>query len=256
MTILVAAGDRLEVRLVGPKPARIVFLHEGLGCVTLWRDFPDRVSERTGLGALVYSRRGYGASDAVTLPRPVGFMHDEADRVLPALLEVAGVENPILVGHSDGASIALIYAAHAPSSVRGVVAIAPHVFVERVTVESIARLEEAYRTTDLPTRLRRRHGANAEGAFWGWTRVWLDPAFRAWNIEEELGKITAPILVVQGENDEYGTLAHVHAIERRATSAVTTRTLARCGHSPHRDQPEATLDAIATFIERTRAPVK
>jgi pimeloyl-ACP methyl ester carboxylesterase len=249
--VLVAAGQRLECRYVGPRPGAgptLVFLHEGLGCVGLWRDFPDRVCEATGLGALVYSRQGYGASDPTPLPRPVRFMHDEAYRVLPAVLDASGVRDAILVGHSDGASIALLHAAHTPLGVRGVVAMAPHVFVEEVTIASIARAEVAYRTTDLRARLARHHGANVDCAFLGWSGVWLDPAFRDWNIEDEIGKITAPMLVVQGEDDEYGTLAQVKAIRERARAPVTTCVLAKCGHSPQRDQPEATLDCIAAFL--------
>ncbi len=249
---LFAAGQRLEARFVGrPGDARaptLVFLHEGLGSVSLWRDFPDRVCAATGLGALVYSRQGYGASEPVPLPRPVRFMHDEAELVLPAVLQAANVDRCILVGHSDGASIALLYAARAPAGLLGVVAMAPHVFVEDVTVAAIARAEQTYRTTDLPSRLARHHGENVEGAFRGWSRVWLDPAFRSWNIEDEIAKITVPLLLVQGEDDEYGTVAQIAAIARRARSAVTTCILPKCGHSPQRDQPDATLAAIATFV--------
>jgi pimeloyl-ACP methyl ester carboxylesterase len=250
---LEADGQRLEVRFLGTQPGSgrptLVFLHEGLGSLAMWRDFPDRVSSATGLGALVYSRRGYGASDPVPLPRSIRFMHEEAWEVLPALLDTAGVTDCILIGHSDGASIALLYAAR-PSvvSVRGVIAMAPHVFVEEVTVASIARAAEAFRTTDLRSRLARYHGENVDGAFWGWNRVWLDPDFRKWTIEEEIPRIVAPLLVVQGEDDEYGTLAQVESIRRRATARVETLVLPKCGHSPQRDQPEATLSAIATFV--------
>ncbi len=257
---LEAAGQRLEARFIGPRPGgdvpTLVFLHEGLGCVALWRDFPERVAAAAGLGALVYSRRGYGASEPAPLPRPVRFMHDEAYDVLPALLRAAGVRDAILVGHSDGASIALLYAARfGGPNLKGVAALAPHVFVEEITVTSIARAAETFRTTDLRARLARYHGENVDCAFWGWNRVWLDPAFRAWNIEAEIPRITAPLLVIQGEDDEYGTLAQVESIRRNATARVDTRILPKCGHSPHRDQPEATLSALVAFVRevRTRA---
>jgi pimeloyl-ACP methyl ester carboxylesterase len=217
--------------------------------VSLWRDFPDRLSAGTGLSALVYSRQGYGASEPAKLPRPVSFMHDEADRVLPAVLDAAGIHDAILVGHSDGASIALLHAAHARSHgrVRGVVAMAPHVFVEDVTIASIARARDAYRSTDLRARLLRHHGDNVDCAFLGWSGAWLDPAFRSWNIEAEIEKVACPMLLVQGEDDEYGTLAQLTSIARHARVPVTTCILARCGHSPQRDRPEATLEAIGAF---------
>jgi pimeloyl-ACP methyl ester carboxylesterase len=261
-TFLQAAGQRLEVRWTRPpSPDRtaLVFLHEGLGSVAQWRDFPDVVSERTGAAALVYSRRGYGASDPVpAAPRDVRFMHDEAYVVLPALLDAAGLKSVVLVGHSDGASIALLHAAkEGPSRVRGVVAIAPHLFVEDVTVKSIAAITETWhRTPDLRSRLARYHGANVDGAFLGWSGVWLDPRFRSWNIEREVSELSVPLLVVQGADDEYGTLAQVEACRRAVTRGgpeqVETRVLAQCGHSPHRDQPEELARAIEGFVRRVR----
>jgi pimeloyl-ACP methyl ester carboxylesterase len=232
-------------RLAGPAP-RLVFLHEGLGCVGMWRDFPDRLAAATGLGGLVYSRRGHGASEPAPLPRPVRFMHDEAYEVLPALLAAERIEAPILVGHSDGGSIALLHAARFP--VRAVVALAPHVFVEDVSVASIARAAVAYRSGDLRARLERWHGANVDCAFWGWNQVWLDPAFRGWNIEAEVAEIAAPLLVIQGSADEYGTMAQVEAIRRRARGRVETLVLEGCGHNPARERPEETLAAIAAFV--------
>ncbi len=246
--LLVAAGQRLEVRRRPGAEPTLVFLHEGLGCAAMWRDFPDRVAAATGRAALVYSRQGYGASEPAPLPRPVRFMHDEATEVLPALLAAAGVAAPVLVGHSDGASIALLAAAR--GGVPGVVALAPHVFVEDVGVASIARAAEAYRTTDLRARLERWHGANVDCAFWGWNRVWLDPEFRAWNIEREVEAITVPLLLVQGTADEYGTLAQVEAIRRRARGRVETLVLEGCGHNPARDRPEETVAAIVQFLGR------
>jgi pimeloyl-ACP methyl ester carboxylesterase len=236
----------LETRRVpGPAP-ELVFLHEGLGCAALWRDFPDRVAAATGRGALVYSRRGYGGSEPAPLPRPVRFMHDEAWDVLPALLAATGIARPVLVGHSDGASIALLHAARFP--VAAVVALAPHVFVEDLSVASIARAGEAYRTTDLRARLARWHGANVDCAFRGWNDVWLDPAFRAWNIEREVEAIVAPMLVVQGTADEYGTLAQVEAIRRHARARLETLILDGCGHNPARERADETLAAIARFM--------
>ncbi len=247
-----AGGRRLEYAWHGPPPGEaptLVFLHEGLGCVSLWRDFPARLAEATGCGALVYSRAGYGRSDPVPLPRPVRFMHDEGLRVLPEVLNAAGVRDAILVGHSDGASIALVHAGSgAAGRVRALVLEAPHVFVEDVSVASIAAVGEAYRDTDLRARLARHHGANVDCAFHGWNGVWLDPEFRAWNIEDCLPRVAVPVLVVQGEADEYGTVAQVEAIRRQAAGPVETVILPRVGHSPHRDAPDAILEAMARFV--------
>jgi pimeloyl-ACP methyl ester carboxylesterase len=239
-------GRALEVRRVAGRTPALVFLHEGLGCAGMWRDVPDRLAAATGRAALVYSRLGYGASDPAPPPWPVRFMHDEAWTTLPALLAAAGLEAPILVGHSDGASIALLHAARFP--VAAVVALAPHLFVEDVTVASIARAAEAYATTDLRARLERWHGANVDGAFWGWNRVWLDPAFRSWNIEAEVAAVRAPLLVVQGTADPYGTLAQVDAIRRRAPGPVETLILDGCGHDPARERPDETLAAIVRHV--------
>jgi len=249
---LIAGGHQLEYEWHGPSPEQaptLVFLHEGLGCVSTWRDFPRRVSDATGCGALVYSRLGYGSSDSIELPRPLSFMHDEALIMLPQVLDALRVHDAILVGHSDGGSIALIYAGSQPKvRLRGLVLEAPHVFVEEISVESIARAAINYRSGQLKSALERHHGRNVECAFWGWNRVWLDPAFRSWNIEEYLPHISVPVLVIQGEGDEYGTLRQVEAIESKCKGPVESVVLPRCGHSPHRDQPERTLDAIAKFV--------
>jgi pimeloyl-ACP methyl ester carboxylesterase len=244
----VIEGARLEVRVIAAASAAattLVFLHEGLGSVSLWRDFPDRVARATGLGAVVYSRRGYGRSEPAPLPRGVDFMHREAWDVLPALLRACAIERPLLVGHSDGASIALLYAARHP--VARVAAMAPHVFVEDVCVTSIAGAARAYAAGELRARLARHH-ADVDNAFHGWADVWLSPEFRAWNIEDEVARVAAPLLVIQGRDDEYGTLAQVAAIAARARGPVDALALARCGHSPHRDRPEAVLAAIAAFV--------
>lgn len=257
MKRLTAGGHSLEYSWLGPPPeeaATLIFLHEGLGCVSTWRDFPARLAEATGCGALVYSRAGYGGSDPITLPRPVSFMHDEALVTLPEVLNATGVRDCFLVGHSDGGSIALIYAGgFRDPRLRGLVLEAPHVFVEDLSVESIARAAEQYREGGLRAALERHHGSNTECAFWGWNRVWLDPAFRSWNIVEYLPRITAPVLVIQGEGDEYGTLRQVEALERGCAAPVKGVILQDCGHSPHRDRPGRTLDEMASFI-RTEAP--
>ena len=182
-----AAGLRLETRWVGPSPEEaptLVFLHEGLGSVSMWRDFPDRLARATGCGALIYSRAGYGKSDPAPLPRPVRFMHDEAE-ILREVLAQTQIRESILVGHSDGASIALIYAGSRPAAgLKGLILEAPHVFTESHGLASIARMTEVFRTTDLRDRLSRHHGANVDIAFQGWNDVWLNPDFRAWNVEE------------------------------------------------------------------------
>lgn len=248
----VADGHQLEYAWYGPPPDEaptLVFLHEGLGCISTWRDFPARVAEATGCGALVYSRAGYGNSDPITWPRPVNFMHREALFTLPAVLDSAGVRDAILVGHSDGGSIALIYAGGVQDvRLRGLILEAPHVFVEDLSVESIRRAADDYESGQLKQALERHHGSNVECAFWGWNRVWLDPLFRSWNIEEYLPGISVPVLVIQGEQDEYGTLLQVEAIERGCKGIVESIILPGCGHSPHRDQPERTLETINAFV--------
>jgi len=251
MDSLRIGGRRLECRWIGPGPEAaptLVLLHEGLGSVSTWRDFPDALAAETGCGALVYSRAGYGRSDATDLPRPVRFMHDEAE-VLARVADEAGVREAILVGHSDGASIALIAAGRrAISGLRALVLEAPHVFAEPCGLESIARIADAYRTTDLRDRLERHHGANVDVAFWGWNRVWLDPEFRAWNIEGFLPGIEVPALVIQGEDDEYGSWAQVESIQRRSGAPVQALALPACRHAPHAERREATLAAMTRFI--------
>lgn len=226
----------------------LVFLHEGLGSVALWKDFPDRVAQATGLPALVYSRIGYGGSDPCVLPRPLTYMHEEGEAVLPQLLQALGVQTHILVGHSDGASISLINAGSGERpGLLGVVAMAPHVFCEEISVTSIRAAGKAYAEGDLKPRLEKYHGANVDCAFRGWCDAWLDPAFMRWNIEGYVDRIAVPVLVIQGEDDEYGTGAQVDSIVRRAGAESVL--LPGCGHSPQRDQPEATLRAITAFSQ-------
>ncbi len=251
MPFLEAAGQRLEYDWHGPPAdagAVLVFLHEGLGCAALWKDFPAHLSTATGLGALIYSRRGYGASDPLPGPRPVSYMHEEALEVLPAVLDAAGVNDAILVGHSDGGSIALIHAgAVGGGRIRALILEAAHVLVEDVSVESIAVAAETYRVTNLRDRLARYHGANVDDAFWGWNDVWLDPDFRDWNIEAYLPGVACPCLAIQGADDEYGTAEQVRRIEAGVAGPVETLMLDDCGHAPHRDQPEETLAAMTRF---------
>ncbi|HEX6024710.1 MAG TPA: alpha/beta hydrolase [Solirubrobacter sp.] len=235
---------KLEAQEIpGAEPA-LVFLHEGLGSVALWRDFPARVAEATARRALIYSRAGHGNSDVPTEPRRPDFMHDEALKVLPPLLAEHGIEAPILVGHSDGGSIALIHASRHP--VTGLVLLAPHVFVEDLSVASIAEARETFETTDLRERMARYH-RDPEATFRLWNDIWLAPEFRDWNIEDVLGGITAPTLLIQGEHDQYGTLAQIDAIERGVRGPVT-RAVLDCRHAPHLEAPEDTLNAAVTFV--------
>jgi len=246
-------GHRLEYQWVGdPKPSAptLVFLHEGLGCVAMWRDVPARVASLTGCRALVYSRWGYGGSDPVTLPRPLTYMHDEA-RALPELLTALDVQTAVLVGHSDGASIALIHASTAAPL--GLALLAPHVFCEDVSVQAIERARVAFEEGDLRERLRRYHGANVDGAFRGWNGAWLDPGFRHWDLTAMLPGVKAPVLVIQGADDPYGTLAQVDGIEHGVSGPFERLVLAGCGHDPARDAPEATASAIAKLVARASA---
>ena len=230
----------------------LVFLHEGLGSARQWRDFPARLADAVGMGALVYSRAGYGASETIELPRPLDYMEREGEDVLPELLDREGVRDAILVGHSDGASIAVVHAgtARARGRVRALVLEAPHVFCEDLSVRSIAAAKVAYETGDLRERLAKWHD-DVDAAFWGWNRAWLDPRFRQWNIERYLPAIEAPILVIQGEDDPYGTLAQVEAIERGARD-VRRVILPQCGHAPHKETPEETLAAMRDFVAQRR----
>jgi len=247
---VIVEGRRLET-LSFPATTQettIVMLHEGLGSVSMWKDFPEQIAAATGCGVLVYSRYGHGKSERLKEKRTVDFMHYEAQVVLPALLQKFKIQEPILLGHSDGGSIALIYAGSFPEEVKALILEAPHVFVEDLSVESIAKMKTTYQTTDLPKKLGRHHD-HVDEAFWGWNDIWLDPRFRSWNIEEYLEAITCPVLVIQGENDEYGTVQQVRAIKARIPNTEEL-ILSDCGHSPHRGQCELTLEAITRFALR------
>jgi pimeloyl-ACP methyl ester carboxylesterase len=250
-------GKRLETLWIEPaapvaRPT-IVMLHEGLGSIALWKDFPHRLASRTGCRVLVYSRYGHGNSDKLMEKRQVAFMHHEGEVALPELLDKLGIAQPILLGHSDGGSISLIFAGKYPERPRALILEAPHVFVEDLSVTSITQAKTNYQTTDFPQKLGRYH-QHVDATFWGWNDVWLDPEFRSWNIEEYVPAIRCPILCIQGEEDEYGTIAQVKAIQAQVPGTEIVM-LAKCKHSPHRDQPEALLDRMADFVAGVREEV-
>ena len=238
----------------------LVFLHEGLGSVSMWRDFPAALCETLQCRGLVYSRPGYGQSTprAASEAWDTDFMHHQAYEVLPALLKALGVDTakdkPWLFGHSDGGSIALLFAAHFPDQVAGAIVVAPHILVEDVSVASIAEARTAYLQTDLRQRLARHH-ADVDSAFWGWNDVWLLPAFRNWRIDAKLSSITCPLLAIQGVNDEYGTLEQVRGIARLTPQCELVE-LANCGHSPHRDQKDRLIEAVHHFFQQQRQETK
>lgn len=246
-------GCTLEYQWLGPSPSAqaptLVFLHEGLGCVQMWRDFPRQLTAVTGLGALNYSRVGYGRSDAAVLPRRCDYMHDEAQQALPQVLDAFNIESAILVGHSDGGSIALIHAgSESGTRVKALILLAPHVFVEALSIASISEAAKLYRSTDLPERLARYHGESVDQTFWGWNDIWLHQDFRQWNIEHYLPRVTVPVLLLQGENDQYGTPAQLQAIESGVRGPTERHLFSDCAHSVHREQLEATLSACSAFL--------
>ena len=246
---------RIEHEWIGadrPDAPLMIFLHEGLGSLAMWKDFPRRLCTALGCRGLVYSRPGYGRST----PRAAGevwgpdFMHRQAHELLPALLKALGIDAltnpPWLFGHSDGASIALLFAARHPQAVAGAIVVAPHIFVEALSLASIEQARLAYVQTDLREKLSRYH-ADVDSAFWGWNRIWLDPRFKSWSIVSEIDGITCPLLAVQGVDDEYGTLEQIRGIARRLPQ-TQLQELVACGHSPHRDQTEALIDAVQSFF--------
>jgi pimeloyl-ACP methyl ester carboxylesterase len=256
MTTLTAQGfltvgaAHLEYRMIGPSPENapvIVMLHEGLGSARLWGEFPDQLQAATGAGVFVYSRAGYGASTPVKLPRQLDYMHVEALDVLPKLLDKIGFRRGMLLGHSDGASIAAIYAgSHQDHRVQGLALIAPHFVVEDVSIASIAQIRTAYETTNLKGKLSRWH-RDVDNAFYGWNGAWLDPDFRQWDISEYLAYIRVPVAILQGTNDQYGTMRQVEIAREECYCPVDVTVIPQAGHQPHRDAPEATLDAISEF---------
>ena len=256
MTTLAASGfltinsADLEYRMIGPSPAdapTIVMLHEGLGSAALWGDFPEKLQAATGAGVLLYSRAGYGASTPVKLPRPLDYMHIEACDVLPKLLDRIGFRRGLLLGHSDGASVAAIYAgSHQDHRVQAIALIAPHFIVEDVSVNSIAEIKTAYETTGLKAKLARWH-KDVDNAFYGWNGAWLDPKFRSWDISEYLAYIRVPVAILQGVDDPYGTMRQVEIAREECYCPVDVTVIPGAGHQPHREAPGATLDAISDF---------
>jgi pimeloyl-ACP methyl ester carboxylesterase len=246
---------RIEFQWVGVDDCEaplMVFLHEGLGSLSMWRDFPQAMCVAAGFRGLVYSRPGYGQSTPRLADEHWGpdFMHRQADAVLPALLQSLGIDStryPIwLFGHSDGGSIALLFASHHPEQTAGLVVLAPHILVEEISVTSIANARTAYLETDLRTRLARHH-ADPDSAFWGWNDIWLDRGFRPWRIDHELGTIRCPLMAVQGLDDEYGTLEQIRGIARKVPQCELLE-LDACGHAPHKDQPERLIAAVCQFF--------
>jgi pimeloyl-ACP methyl ester carboxylesterase len=248
---------RLEYQWIAPERTAaplIVFLHEGLGSLAMWRDFPQQLCDAAGARGLVYSRPGYGLST----PRATDevwdsdFMHQQAHIVLPALLQALSVDaalEPVwLLGHSDGGSIALLYAAQFPENTAGLVVMAPHIVVEDISIDNITKARTAYETTDLPSRLAKYH-ADPDSAFWGWNRAWLSPEFRNWSIEKYLPQIRCPVLAMQGIDDEYGTVQQVHGIARHAPQTLVLE-IPHCGHSPHKDAPQQVISTTVSFIHK------
>jgi pimeloyl-ACP methyl ester carboxylesterase len=227
----------------------VVFLHEGLGSITQWKDFPEALCDRAGYGGLIYSRQGYGRSDPL-VSLPPRFMHHEALDVLPKILDAFALAEPVLWGHSDGGSIALILAASGKVAPAALILEAPHVFVEDVTVARIARIHAAYRPSGLRARLERHHGRNVDRLFESWTRTWLSDEFRTWNIEECLPSVTCPTFVLQGADDEYGTRAQVDAIVAGVAGPVSSLLIDDCGHAPHVDQRDAVIESSVRFLQQ------
>ena len=247
---LTIGSSQLEYRMIGPAPdaaPTIVMLHEGLGSAALWGDFPEKLATATGAGVFAYSRAGYGASSPAELPRSVDYMHIEALEVLPKILEAIGFRRGLLLGHSDGASIAAVYAGGVQDHrVRGLALIAPHFVVEDISVGSIAEIKSAYETTELRAKLARWH-KDVDNAFYGWNDAWLNPKFRDWDISEYLAYIRVPVLIVQGADDQYGTFRQIEIAREECYCPVDISIIGGAGHSPHREAAGATLDAITEF---------
>lgn len=252
MRHIVVQGLKLEYRdypATAEGRPTLLLLHEGLGCVGMWRHFPEKLAAATGCRLIVWSRAGYGGSEPYPEARTPRYMHREGEEMLPALLAALGIERPLLIGHSDGGSIALIFAGAFPDVPLGVAVMAPHEFVEDVTLAGIRDARLAWQTTDLPKKLARYHHAQTERVFRDWNDTWLSPAFRDWNIEAYLPKIRCPVLAIQGEDDEYATMRQIDAIAAQVPGTQLLK-LPDCGHSPHRDQEAVVLAALSAFISR------
>ena len=246
-------GTRLEAKWIGQQSnindRVILFLHEGLGCISMWRDFPEDLSKLTGLRSFIFSRQGYGKSDSIKLPRDVNFMHYEALKILPDILDIVGINRAILVGHSDGGSIALINAGGVRDPrVEGIVCLAAHVFNEEITIKRIEEAKSSFKNGSLREKLAKHHGTNVDCAFWGWNDIWLNPEFKKWNIEKFLPNIRIPALVIQGDKDPYGTISQVDAIQAGIGSNAIVELIPECGHSPHLERRNMTLELITKFI--------
>ena len=252
---LTVRGRRLEIAWHGPGPdeaSTLIFLHEGLCFVDMWRVFPAKLSDITGCGSLVYSRLGYGRSEPCDLPRPIRYMHDEGLYVLPELIKAAGIRECILIGHSDGGSIALIYAGGTPAApLQGMITKGAHVFCENINIQSIRKAKELYLTSNLLEKLKKYHGVNTDCAFRGWNDASLHPDFIFWNNQEYLTGINVPIMIIQGENDNYGTIAQVETIDKKTAGNSEILMLNECGHSPHKDREEAALEGMKRFVKKT-----
>ena len=245
--------QRLEYSFSGPAPEKaptLILLHEGLGCVELWGDFPQKLQAATGVGVFAYSRAGYGASSPVALPRKLTYMHEEGQRVLPLVLEAIGMRRAILVGHSDGASIAAIYAGSIQDHrIRGLSLIAPHFICETLGLAAIKAARQAYETGDLKERLARRH-ADPDNAFLGWSDAWLDPGFHHWDISEMLAYIRVPVQIIQGGDDQYGTMRQIEIAQEECYCPVDVTLMPGIGHAPQKEAPAETLAAMAEFVNR------
>jgi pimeloyl-ACP methyl ester carboxylesterase len=243
-------GVSLECASWGASPDKaptIVLLHEGLGCVAMWKDFPQKLALKTGFGVFAYSRAGYGGSDPATLPRPIDYMPLEAKNTLPKVLDQIGFQRGILLGHSDGATIAACYGASVSDQrIRGLILMAPHFFTEEMGLSAIAKAKAAYDAGDLKNRLAKYH-KNVDIAFRGWNDVWLDPKFKDMNVADCIDHWRIPVLAIQGQEDQYGTLAQIDEIEARIYSPLDVAILEQCGHAPHFEQPQKTLKVIVDF---------
>jgi pimeloyl-ACP methyl ester carboxylesterase len=250
-----AVGDRtIEYAWVGPERTGgddivLVFLHQGLGCIELWRGYPAVLAEAAGLPGFVYSRFGYGGSDPCELPRPLDYMEREGTEVLPQVLAAAGIGRHILIGHSDGGSISIAYAGGTPAAgLLGAVLEAPHVFTEQINVDAVAATRREYDHGKLKRAFEKYHGANADCAVHGWSGAWTDPGFADWNMDRYLASIRVPLLVIQGADDQYGTAAQPDTIARLTGGPCEVLMLAECAHAPHEEQPEAVLQAMLRFV--------